>query len=1453
MEGKYRGINTFDGGIDKDTHPENQKNNTYRHLENFRLISKNGNNSILSNIKGVKLESTLSEGFVPIGSGVWNNIAYILSHNTTTGVGEIGCFPSPVYDPLPLPNEEKKGLILENTYKPLYNFESGGVRDPFRSVLFNFKLDKPLSVEIKEEADRSVNIYFTDRLNPVRVINSGFKFEEDSTYTLKEEVYSENNFEDTINLNQNTDEVLFVDLDSQTSGGSLESGMYFYHFRYVSSTGDKTPIVATSNPVVVYNLKGNTIMKSMISSEFGDTNEANSVTTDDAFFETDTQTNLALSHVDTSYDSIEVIVEHRYGHKYANKTIYSLDEFEITGDSMIINHNGVEPKDFLVAESELKEIYSTFYIANDLKQLDGRLLACNSKDPIGSDEFNYLKNYASRIKLNYNLEVFTSDQEEFKTYIEDDGDNPRGIYTNFSQIMDDSNGGYRDATNVYYHLGYWPGESYQFGLQYKFKNGYVSPIFLPEGVDLFDINDLDPPTNNNGVLRFPSRAFISHLENASNEQRSVKVTFEFPDLDEFDGVDINTLDADDQLKKLSNEFIKENILAVRGARCDRKEDAIAQSYLIPTFSYPFARWGRAGVYDIFEVFNDAYNYNTSTWDQVVTRTDYINDEENLISVAPMPLGYIDGMNKFANRDGYAAMMSKHLRDPYRYGLYGSDITLNFNEISSRYNGKPMSFEIVGIARLQMSDLLQVLYGDSGAPPAYAMYKDSHNSLPVSPCMIKTYDIIKLSSNEISANRTIKGKVYRVYANQFTRNNRFASLIRAERYEGGIKVSGAPQEWIHPVENAFNEYMGFHVDQEQDWGDIDYFNNTEISVLEGDANEIGSSYHLASQDAMPIKSDIDQRSQLYLLRKDDGMGGETDEVEYTGTGACYIVNIYKGDQGHFQGDIASLYTQSNKRKFYPISQWMSVDNTNEHSIDDFFLDGTREVPFAVGDNFQGIFYRKISWGNYKVEEEESKPYANSGILLQMFIDSNNNPYSRTRDLVNVNEGDKIPEGNMRSYFPVYTDNINDQTNGRQYNTSLNQGEDGNAPINDNLYQYSKKYFVEESDTKDYGGSITTGSVSNVNLDDVRIIQNEFPVRVWYSPKQIAGSPIDSYRLFEQLAHVDFDGQYGAAITLKTIGKTLYLIQERAISRLSFNERKMTSIDGDVQLTSDVVLSDFQQVITSDMGSKHRDSVIATDNSIYGYDANRNKIWKLSSNGLEVISDYKIESFLREISDYYTSKVNTIGSYYVHTFRDYKNAEILFSFKSTEDLDKTFTLSYNEALGTFSHYNGFYPDRGFGYSTSLFTIHEGNIYTHEGVEARNIIYGEQKEAFVEVVLNPKRNQQNVYDNIIINSNKVFPSKIEYIVVNEEGNEITTTVNYDVDGQPVGLNNHEPFGMKYQEGWVMFAIPFVGQDTTPNSRVSPKRHRGKEMRVRIYYNHSTKVEINEIGHIYRVSYVK
>lgn len=89
--------NSFSSGLQMDTHPMQQGQDTLTDALNATFVTMNGNEIVLQNDMGnARIQNAyLPQGYVPVGMKEYGGVIYVASYNPITDKGQIGSFPSP--------------------------------------------------------------------------------------------------------------------------------------------------------------------------------------------------------------------------------------------------------------------------------------------------------------------------------------------------------------------------------------------------------------------------------------------------------------------------------------------------------------------------------------------------------------------------------------------------------------------------------------------------------------------------------------------------------------------------------------------------------------------------------------------------------------------------------------------------------------------------------------------------------------------------------------------------------------------------------------------------------------------------------------------------------------------------------------------------------------------------------------------------------------------------------------------------------------------------------------------------------------------------------------------------------------------------------------------------------------------------------------------------------------
>lgn len=126
---------------------------------------------------------------------------------------------------------------------------------------------------------------------------------------------------------------------------------------------------------------------------------------------------------------------------------------------------------------------------------------------------------------------------------------------------------------------------------------------------------------------------------------------------------------------------------------------------------------------------------------------------------------------------------------------------------------------------------------------------------------------------------------------------------------------------------------------------------------------------------------------------------------------------------------------------------------------------------------------------------------------------------------------------------------------------------------------------------------------------------------------------------------YNQSYGPIRRLYSNDIYLVCFQENKIGRIPISRRVISTATGDNSLTlSEDILNDIDYY-KGDYGLTKPESFVAYDGDFYGWDIKKAKIWELGAAGIQLVSDYKLSSYIeeqsKELLPYYNNARLVIG--------------------------------------------------------------------------------------------------------------------------------------------------------------------------------------------------------------------
>lgn len=166
---------------------------------------------------------------------------------------------------------------------------------------------------------------------------------------------------------------------------------------------------------------------------------------------------------------------------------------------------------------------------------------------------------------------------------------------------------------------------------------------------------------------------------------------------------------------------------------------------------------------------------------------------------------------------------------------------------------------------------------------------------------------------------------------------------------------------------------------------------------------------------------------------------------------------------------------------------------------------------------------------------------------------------------------------------------------------------------------------------------------------------------------------------------YNQSYGAIRRLYSNDVYLACFQENKIGRIPIQRKVITTADGGTSLTLSSDILNEIDYYKGDYGLTKAESFVAYDGDFYGWDIKRAKVWELGAAGLQLVSDYKMSSYIEEASKeilpfYQNGKIllgldREFDSIYVSTLPSVRAYTIS---DGTNETDETFGLISDDGI-------------------------------------------------------------------------------------------------------------------------------------------------------------------------------
>ncbi len=486
------------------------------------------------------------------------------------------------------------------------------------------------------------------------------------------------------------------------------------------------------------------------------------------------------------------------------------------------------------------------------------------------------------------------------------------------------------------------------------------------------------------------------------------------------------------------------------------------------------------------------------------------------------------------------------------------------------------------------------------------------------------------------------------------------------------------------------------------------------------------------------------------------------------------------------------------EFYPISDYLTFDEIDE------------ENPELLGIFYRGDCYICKFTHRLNRNFTDSDTPTND-IIVDPSGWSHNIVYEdevlKTENLENINKGD-VNAVNLGMWVTfILRSDINHSVRSvnESYTDEMIKIGHGRGFYPYHPISAKSGYKLPETGTYNKGFGASVGEQVFFELSNVPYYKDIFSTRIAYSNIQISSAFKNAYRVFVSGNYRDYPITYGEITKLIEWNGDIMCILEHGVYKIPVNERTLAGdgSGGSVYINTNNVLPENPLVISDTFGSQWIDSIIKTSMGIYGVDTVAKKIWRVDGNGMELISDFKVQEFLNNnITLTERELTPVIGIRNVKTHYNAFKKDVMFTFY--DDLhgvdEVAWNLCWNETQNLWTTFYSWIPSFSENIYNQYFSFDRNT-----SKQIANLVANDSE--YIETI-NLSEHKMTDKSNAI--------GQLSYDA-NYEGNDITISYTWEILKDPYG--NYKYFA-------------FENSKYDPDSNNNSERYISKEENPTLYY---------------------
>jgi len=291
-----------------------------------------------------------------------------------------------------------------------------------------------------------------------------------------------------------------------------------------------------------------------------------------------------------------------------------------------------------------------------------------------------------------------------------------------------------------------------------------------------------------------------------------------------------------------------------------------------------------------------------------------------------------------------------------------------------------------------------------------------------------------------------------------------------------------------------------------------------------------------------------------------------------------------------------------------------------------------------------------------------------------------------------------------------------------------------------YVESNQYFDVESSAKGRLGGKPYAVIQSER-------EQERISSLTYSEPQLADSTQNNLSSFNNsLANfADYEMNYGGIFGLCDMSDSIMVLQSDKVSRIPVSRQILATGTGTEFVTQSTDVLGLQQHYAGNFGiNEDRTAFLSNDGTVYLVDVTRSKIVAITPQGVKVLNDLGVDSWINERT---SSMLEDINGYFVGVGIDKDNDEVYFSLQNLPLSSYSESMVYSKQLDKFTSKSSVAAPYFGTLGLRFFSFRDNDCWEQNTNSTKANFYGAQEESNFKISFNESPSLNKVFNALSI----------------------------------------------------------------------------------------------------------